>query len=80
MFEGSFDPTEAAAMEIARKNSKVTKRELMEKAYVGKTKAAGTLKKLAGKGALVWVGRNARDPCQYYRLPDVDYTMRTDRS
>lgn len=70
--EGAFDLAEATAMRIAQKNGKVTKRELMEEAGVGRTKATGTLKKLAEKGSLVWVGRNSRDPYQYYRLPDVD--------
>ena len=70
--EKPFDPAEAAAMRIARENGKATKRELMEEASVGRTKATGTLKKLAERGSLVWVGRNARDPYQYYRLPDID--------
>lgn len=64
---GSFNPTEAIAMKIARKNGRVTKRELMAEAGVGKTKATETLKALASKGVLEWVGASTNDPRQYYR-------------
>ena len=57
-------------MKIARKNGRVTKRELMAEAGVGKMKATETLKKLAGKGALEWVGASTNDPHQYYRPVD----------
>lgn len=43
-------------MKIARKNGRVTKRELMAEADVGKMKATETLKTLASKGVLEWVG------------------------
>lgn len=65
--EGPFDPAEAAAIEIARRNGRVTKRELMEEAGVGKMKATEILKVLADKGALEWVGTSTNDPRQYYR-------------
>lgn len=40
-------------MKIARKNGRVTKRELMAEADVGKTKATETLKTLADRRAHV---------------------------
>lgn len=67
MPERPFDPAEAAAMEIAHKNGRVTKRELMTEAGIGKTKATETLKTLASKGMLEWVGASTNDPRQYYR-------------
>lgn len=63
----SFNPTEAIAMKIARKNGRVTKRELVAEANVGKMKATETLKTLASKGVLEWVGASTNDPRQYYR-------------
>ncbi len=54
-------------MKIARKNGRVTKRELVAEADVGKTKATETLKALASKGMLEWVGASTNDPRQYYR-------------
>ena len=67
MPERPFDPTEAAAMEIDHKNGRVTKRELMAEAGIGKTKATETLKTLTSKGILEWVGASTNDPRQYYR-------------
>lgn len=55
-------------MKIARKNGRVTKRELMAEADVGKMKATETLKTLASKGVLERVGASANDPHQYCRL------------
>ena len=63
----SFNPTEAIAMKIARKNGRVTKRELVAETNVGKMKATETLKTLASKGVLEWVGASTNDPHQYYR-------------
>lgn len=54
-------------MKIARKNGRVTKRELMAEAGVGKTRATETLKTLASKGVLEWVGASTNDPRKYYR-------------
>ena len=48
-------------------NGRVTKRELMAEAGIGKTKATETLKTLASKGMLEWVGASTNDPRQYYR-------------
>ncbi len=67
MSERPFNPAEAAAMEIARKNGRVTKRELIAEAGVGKMKATETLKALVSKDMLEWVGASANDPRQYYR-------------
>lgn len=54
-------------MKIARKNGRVTKRELMAEAGVGKMRATETLKTLASKGVLEWVGASTNDPRKYYR-------------
>lgn len=54
-------------MKIARKNGRVKKRELMAEAGVGKMKATETLKTLASKGVLDWVGASTNDPRQYCR-------------
>lgn len=59
-------------MKIARKNGRVTKRELMAEADVGKTKATETLKTLASKGALEWVGASTNDLRQYYRPAGIN--------
>lgn len=59
-------------MKIARKNGRVTKRELMTEADVGKMKATETPKTLASKGALEWVGASTNDPHQYYRLVGIN--------
>lgn len=67
MPERPFDPAGAAAIEIARKNGRVTKRELMAEAGVGKMKATEALKTLASKGMLEWVDASANGPRQYYR-------------
>ncbi len=40
----------------------------MGQASVGRTKATKTLKQLAEKGVLAWVGKGTNDPYQYYRL------------
>ena len=54
-------------MKITRKNGRATKRELVAGADVGKTKATETLKTLASKGVLEWVGASTNDPRKYYR-------------
>lgn len=59
-------------MKIARKNGRVTKRELMAEADVGKMKATETLKTLASKGVLEWVGASTNDPHQYYRPVNIN--------
>lgn len=59
-------------MEIARKNGRVTKRELMAEADVGKMKATETLKTLASKGVLEWVDASTNGPRQYYRPVGVN--------
>ncbi len=46
----------------------MTKKGLMEQAGVGRTKATETLKQLADKGTLAWVGNGTNDPYQCYRL------------
>lgn len=54
-------------MKIAHKNGRVTKKALMERAGVGKTKATETLKRLAEIGLLEWIGASTNNPRQYYR-------------
>lgn len=68
-----LDEAEQIAVDIARENGRVTKKKLMEVAGVGRTKATGTLKSLADKGTLVWVGKSPNDPHQYYRLATDRY-------
>jgi len=53
-------------MEIARKNGRVTKRELMAEASVGKMKATEAPKTLDSKGMLERVGASTNGPRQYY--------------
>lgn len=72
MPERPFDPAGAAAMEIARKNGRVTKRELAAGADVGKMKATEALKTLASNGALERVGASTNGPRQYYRPVGVN--------
>ena len=64
----NLDETERIAVRIARDTGRVTKKGLMEQASVGRTKATKTLKQLAEKGVLAWVGKGTNDPYQYYRL------------
>lgn len=59
-------------MKIARKNGRVTKRELMAEAGVGKMKAMEALKMLASKGMLERVGASTNDPHQYYRPAGIN--------
>lgn len=62
------DEAEKIAVRIARDSDRVTKKALMEQAGIGRTKATKTLKQLAEKGVLTWVGKGTNDPYQYYRL------------
>ena len=63
----SLDGAEKIAVQIARDSGRVTKKALMERTEVGKTKATETLKRLAEIGFLEWVGSSPHDPKQYYR-------------
>lgn len=63
----ALNDAEQIAMGIAHDVGSVTRRELMEKAGVGRTKATKTLRELTEKGLLVWVGRNEKDPFQHYQ-------------
>ena len=44
------------------------RRRGMEQASVGRTKATKTLKQLAEKSVLAWIGKGTNDPYQCYRL------------
>ena len=59
--------TEKVAMQIAHDSGCVARKELMEQTGIGRVKATETLKRLAEKGLLEWVGSNQHDPRQYYR-------------
>lgn len=72
MCKGSsaFAETELVAIDIARENERVTAKGPADAAAVGRTKASETLKTLAERGNLIWVGKSVRDPHQCFRLPD----------
>ena len=59
--------TKKVAMQIAHDSGRVARKELMEQTGVGKMKATETLKRLAERGLLEWVGSNQHDSRQYYR-------------
>lgn len=67
-----LDEAERIAITLATERGRVTRRELSETAGIGKMKAVQTLKTLASKGALIWMGKSQNDPHQYYRLPSND--------
>jgi len=67
-----LDEAERIAITLATERGRVTRRELSETAGIGKMKAAQTLKTLASKGALIWMGKSQNDPHQYYCLPSND--------
>lgn len=66
----NLDEAEKVAVRIARDEGRVTKKGLMEQAGVGRTKATETLKRLADKGILAWVGKGTNNPYQYYLLSE----------
>lgn len=66
--EKPFDPAGAAAMRITRKNGKVTHGGSQRRA----DKSDRNPEKAGRREVALWVGRNAKDPYQYYRLPDID--------
>ena len=67
-----LDEAERIAITLATERGRVTRRELSETAGIGKMKAVQTLKTLASKGALIWMGKSQNDPHQYYCLPSND--------
>ena len=64
---------ERRAMELAAANGSVSTAALAEEAKITKRASSAALKRLAERGLLEWVGTNARDPRQFYRLPDESH-------
>lgn len=60
---------ERAAMAIAAAQGKITTSDLARESNVGRKTASKTLKDLAGRGLLEWVGKSPKDPHQFYRMP-----------
>ena len=60
---------ERAAMAIAAAQGKITTSDLARESNVGRKTASKTLKDLAGRGLLEWVGKRPKDPHQFYRMP-----------
>lgn len=61
---------ERRAMELAAANGSVSTAALAEEAKITKRASSAALKRLAECGLLEWVGTSARNPRQFYRLPD----------
>ena len=66
---GKLGKSERKAMELATANGTVSTGILADEAQITKRTASTTLKKLSERGLLEWVGKSARDPKQFYRLP-----------
>lgn len=66
-----LDEAERIAITLATERGR-TRRKLSETAGIGKMKAVQTLKTLASKSALIWMGKSQNDPHQYYCLPSND--------
>lgn len=60
---------ESMAVELARKNGRVTTRELSAAIDRSERTAGTILKGLAKRRVIVWHGKSTRDPSQYYTLP-----------
>lgn len=60
--------SEQTAVNIASREGKVTWRNLSDSAHIGRDTARSTLRNLAEKGILEWVGKSQNDPHQHYRL------------
>ncbi len=56
------DEAERIAITFATERGRATRRELSETAGIGKMKAVQTLKTLASKGTLIWMGKSQNDP------------------
>ena len=66
---GKLGKGERKAMELATANGTVSTGILADEAQITKRTASTTLKKLSERGLLERVGKSARDPKQFYRLP-----------
>lgn len=65
----SLKKNERRAMELAAANGTVSTGVLAEDAQITKRTASTTLKRLAERGLLEWVGKGLSDPNQFYRIP-----------
>lgn len=65
----SLSEKERAAVKIAAKRGKVTPRALADEAKTTRRTASETLRGLASKNLLLWSGKSANDPYQFYYLP-----------
>ena len=66
---GDLSKNERRAMELAATNGNVTTRALADDAQVTKRTASTTLRRLAKRGLLEWIGKGPSDPGQFYRIP-----------
>ena len=69
---GKLGKSERKAMELAAANGTVSTSALVESAQITRRAASAALKRLSERGLLEWVGKNAHDPGQFYRLPNAD--------
>ena len=69
----SLGKSERKAMELAAANGSVSTSVLAEGAQITKRASSAALKRLAERGLLEWVGKSARDPKQFYRIPSDDH-------
>ena len=69
---GKLGKSERKAMELAAANGTVSTNALVESAQITRRAASAALKRLSERGLLEWVGKNAHDPGQFYRLPNAD--------
>ena len=60
---------EKLAIRLAAEHGRVTPRELAEADGSSRKTAGATLKELTSKGILIWSGKSANDPYQFYHLP-----------
>ena len=69
---GKLGKSKRKAMEPAAANGTASTGALVESAQITRRAASAALKRLSERGLLEWVGKNAHDPGQIYRLPNDD--------
>ena len=69
---GKLGKSKRKAMELAAANGTVSTGAPVESAQITRRAASAALKRLSERGLLEWVGKNAHDPGQFYRLPNDD--------
>lgn len=65
----ALNENEITALQCVYSTGRITTSELAKLTGKGAETCSKTLKKLAGKGALVWHGTSRNDPSQFYSLP-----------